>query len=226
MNIKNMLEKTGLNQLLTIEEVEEKLYITKNEEKITFQDNLYIILEGWVDINYYTKEGGLYNIYRIVPEDYLILGLIRIDKEHFFNSKVFGVIKKGSLILPIPKEKVKKLYNTSLLFLQKFFDIYGDYSIKLARENFYRLSMNLEEYLCYTFIKYREGDSFYTNSYVDFSQYINYSRSKVYEKIFLLEKEGLIKKEKKKIILIDTERIKEKYKDKLIWEILEIAKKT
>lgn len=213
-----ILEKTGLQELYGGENPSGRDLVRYRERtKIDFKQYFYLVVEGSIDSYYFSHNGNAYNISKIIPSDHLIVGLINISKEKkYFQESVMGYINKGSLVLKIPIEKITTLYKSSIPFLHKFIDIYGSYSFKLIKENFYRTTLNLKEYLAYMILSYETDGKLLVISYSDLATLIKCTRSKLYSALSFLEEKGYIRKEKNYILILDRKGLEESISDNVL----------
>ena len=191
--IKTVLSRNNLTSCIDLEDI---MVISG---KKTNQENLFILLEGYVDIIY--KETKYKDVlHRIHPLDFHlcnispVLGLnLRILKFNFSKDSIVAVINSCKI-----KELSKKSNFLKNLYLNTSKFIFE----KLRDEEFMR-KLNGKEKLAYYLLKYSKNNQYKVDNYSDFAKVLRSDRNYIYKVIWELEKKELIKKNKVIFLLVN-----------------------
>ena len=199
--IKTVLSRNNLTSCIDLEDI---MVISG---KKTNQENLFILLEGYVDIIY--KETKYKDVlHRIHPLDFHlcnispVLGLnLRILKFNFSKDSIVAVINSCKI-----KELSKKSNFLKNLYLNTSKFIFE----KLRDEEFMR-KLNGKEKLAYYLLKYSKNNQYKVDNYSDFAKVLRSDRNYIYKVIWELEKKELIKKNKDTLFIVNRKGLIDNY---------------
>ncbi len=217
-NLAKILQNTSLFKNIDIKEIDnllKKIYINKKEYKknstVLFQgdpyNNLYIIISGnsYGEMIDYT--GKVAKIEEFYPP-YVLASALLFSGD---NALPVSVVARNDLnVLIIHKNEVIKLFLLNKTFLNNFITDLSDKFVFLSKKlkflAFKSIKEKIANYL-YSLPKNSNNEIIIPNSLEELANFFSVERPSLSRVLSQLENEKIIKRENKKVIVLDKERL-------------------
>ena len=204
--VSSFLRESGYNQFFDYRDLTPVSHFSIKKEDSPFYNNLYILIEGYMDIKNTSSSENAIHLERIYPEDFQIAGL-----PQSFNSTCYTIdFSDNSVIFMLDGDCSQRLFRRKKFMEVSFKNSHLFFTRKLIENNL-RSIMTVEEYLAYYLFSYAENSAYYVGNYTLFSRVIKCDRANLYRALASLEKKGLIHKSEKDISVLDLHSLRKIY---------------
>ena len=217
-DLEKILQKTSLFKDIELQEVAnllKKIYFKKKDFKkdslVLLQgdpyDSLYIILDGNAYGEMIDYTGKIAKIEEF-HSPYVLASALLFSED---NTLPVSVITRNDLkVLIIPKKEVLNLFSLNKVFLNNFITDLSDKFVFLSKKlkflAFKTLKEKIANYL-YSLPKNNREEIIIPNTLEELANYFSVERPSLSRVLLQLEKENIIKRENKRVVILDKKRL-------------------
>jgi len=187
----------------------------KSFVEISEPGDIFIMIQGHMDIYFPDKHGKNHLLARVYTDDYQLGGTSKhfLQKDSSMDNYQIS-LSSNSICYGINKKKIKILFNDPS-FLSFIFERHIRFTNQIMQENYLRNIFSIEEYIAYILYNHAREGVYEVSGYSLFANLLKCDRTTLYRVIISLENRGILKKDDKLLRIHSMEQLKFIFDEKL-----------
>lgn len=209
--VEKYLLKSGYDKFLKADDLYPIAFNKVNNKsfiEISEPGNIFLMIQGNMDIYFPDKNGKNHLLARAYTDDYQLGGLSKYFQKKDVSMDNYQIsLSKKSICYGINRQKIKELFN-NISFMEFIFEKYMHFTSRTMQENYLRNIFSIEEYVAYILYNHTREGVYEVSGYSLFASLLKCDRTTLYRVITTLESRNILKKDGKILRIKSMEKLK------------------